>query len=105
MKKINTRMIDISKIIGIEGGHDATYYKVLGVEGEGVTSYWPSIKDGEILSFDHPEYWDYKVKRTRRTVRVIVAGNAVCAEEAIRQTLGCKAMATQPYTVEIYPES
>lgn len=101
--------MNIKKVIGLEGGKDSTWFKVLAESERGETKYYPAIKDGkEIGYFDCKnldEYLALKQERTRRTIRVTVAGNAVCAEDAISAALGCLAMSTTPTTVDIYPDS
>lgn len=99
--------MDISKVIGLEGGNNATWFKVLAEEGRGQSKYYPAVVNGiergwsEFKSFD--DYLAAKVERERETIRLTVAGNPVVAEEAISRILGCKALATTPTTVDVYP--
>lgn len=99
--------MDTSKVIGLEGGQDSTWFKVLSEVGRDKTKYWPAVVDGvevgrsDFASWD--DYWAHKVERERETIRFLVAGNAVVAEEAIAHMLGCKALATMPTTVDAYP--
>ena len=100
--------MDISKVIGLEGGNDATWFKVLVESGRGKSKYYPAVVDGvekgwsEFASLD--EYLAAKVERERETIRLTVAGNPVVAEEAIARILGRKAMSTSPTTVDVYPD-
>lgn len=100
--------MDTESIIGLEGGRDGTWFKVLAEQGRGETKYYPAIKDGEEVSYfdckSLDEYMSLKQERTRITIRVTVSGNAVCAEDAIRIALGCNAVAATPNTVDIYPD-
>lgn len=101
--------MDTSKVIGLEGGSNGAWFKILGEEGRGETPYYPAVVDGVEKSYsDFPNLDDYfaaKVKRTRLTIRLTVSGNAVSAEEAVRSALGCHAMATGPTTVDVYPDT
>lgn len=92
------------KIIGLKGGKDGCFFEIIAEHGRGKTSYYPSIKNGVRLTFDHPEYWQYKIKRERETVRMIVAGNPICAEDAVKNILGCNCFASGPTSLDIYPE-
>lgn len=100
--------MNIDKVIGLEGGNDATWFKVLAEEGRGVSKYYPAVVDGvergwsEFRSLD--DYLAAKVERERTTIRLTVAGNPVVAEDAISQLLGCKALAASPTTVDVYPD-
>lgn len=100
--------IDTSKVIGLEGGSDATWFKVLAESGRGEAKYYPAVVDGEIKSWvDFPNFDDYlaaKVERTRSIIRFTVAGNAVVAEDAISKLLDCKALAGSPTSVDVYPD-
>lgn len=99
--------MDIDKVIGLEGGSDATWFKILAEEGRGKSKYYPAVIDGverswsEFASLD--DYLAAKVERERETIRLTVAGNPVVAEEAISKTLGVKAIATTPTSVDVYP--
>lgn len=72
------------------------------------TKYYPAVVNGvekgwsEFASFD--EYLAHKVEQERETIRLTVAGNAVVAEEAVAAAFGCKALATSPTTVDVYPD-
>lgn len=102
--------MDISKVIGLEGGSDAAWFKVLGEKGRGKTARYPAVDaDGNEIpwhsfkgTFD--EYMALKVKREQETIRLVVAGNPVSAESAIEDVLGCVAFSTSSNTVDIYPE-
>lgn len=100
--------MEIKKIIGMEGGHNGTWYRVIAEIGRGQTSYYPAIKNGKEASMSDFASWDeyckHKIKCKRETIRVCIAGNAVCAEIAIGRTLRCKALAVQSNIVDIYPE-
>jgi len=99
--------MDIEQVIGLEGGIDSTWFKILGVAGRGTSKYYPAIVDGvergwsEFTSLD--DYFAHKVERERETIRLTVAGNPVVAEEAVSRLLGCKALSTSPTTVDVYP--
>ena len=86
--------MDISKIIGLEGGRGSTWFRVLVEEGRDKTKYYPAIVDGIELGWsdfrDLQDYLDHKVERERETIRLTVAGNAVVAEEAIRVRLAVR---------------
>lgn len=100
--------MDISKVIGLEGGSDATWFKVLAESGRGTTKYYPAVVNGiergwsEFKSLD--DYLAHKVEKERETIRLTVTGNPVVAEDAISRLLGCKALATAPNTVDVYPD-
>lgn len=100
--------MDISKVIGLEGGSDSTWFKVLAEQERGKSKYYPAVVNGiekgwsEFKSLD--DYLAAKVERERETIRLTVAGNPVVAEEAISRTLGCKAFAIAPTTVDVYPD-
>jgi hypothetical protein len=100
--------MNIDKVIGMEGGSDATWFKVLAESGRGTSKYYPAVVDGvergwsEFRSLD--DYLAAKVERERETIRLTVAGNPVVAEDAISQLLGCKVLAAGPATVDVYPD-
>lgn len=100
--------MDAQKVIGLEGGQGSSYFKVLAEEGRGKSKYYPAIVNGEerrwsdFASLD--DYLSHKVERERETIRFAVTGNAVVAEEAIARVLGCKALATSPTSVDVYPD-
>lgn len=100
--------IDTSKVIGLEGGKDGTWFKVLAEEGRGKTKYYPAIVEGIEVgrsSFRSPD--DFAAHQTeieRETIRFKVTGNAVAAEMAIQQLLGCRALAISGTTVDVYPD-
>lgn len=96
--------MDTSKIIGLEGGKDGCYFKILMEEGRGETEYYPSIKDGVELRWHHPEYQRYKTIRKRQTIRMTVSGNPIAAEDLISKMLGCRAFAVGPHSLDIYPD-
>lgn len=103
--------MDTSSLIGLRGGKDGTYFEVIAETGRGKTKYYPSIKDGKVLSYplcgtqaEHDDYFAHKVEQERETIRLTVSGNAICAESAIREATGHLAMAIGPNTVDIYPE-
>lgn len=99
--------MDITKVIGLEGGRDATWFKVLAEQGRGMSKYYPAVVDGvEKRYSDFASIGDYlaaKVEREREVIRLTVAGNPVAAEDAISQVLGCKVLSTSPTTVDVYP--
>lgn len=100
--------MDITKVIGLEGGSNATWFKVLAEQERGKSKYYPAVVNGvekgwsEFKSLD--DYLAAKVERERETIRLTVAGNPVVAEEAIARILGCKALSNSPTTVDVYPE-
>ncbi len=81
-------------------------YKIIKVLGTGVTDYYPSIgKDGKPMSVsDHSldEIIAAKVHRQRLTVRLLVEGNAVMAEQFIQSLTGYKCMAISKDCVDVY---
>lgn len=96
--------MDITQVIGLEGGNDGCFFKILEEQGRGETKYYPSIKNGVELTWDHPEYWQHKVERKRETIRVTVSGNPICAGSVVENLLGCRCMACSPGTLDIYPQ-
>jgi len=100
--------MNVEQVIGLEGGQNATWFRVLAEEGRGMTKYFPAVKDGVELGFSEfdslDDYLAHKVERERMTIRLTVAGNAVAAEDAIMRVLGCQALAASPTTVDVYPE-
>lgn len=100
-------IMDISEVIGLEGGSDATWFKVLGEEGRIKTEYYPAVVGGKEKGWSDfdtlEEYMAAKVTREREAIRLTVAGNAVAAEDTVRVALGCHAAATGPTTVDVYP--
>lgn len=99
---------DISKVIGLEGGHEGAYFCVLAEQERGETTYYPAIKDGRIASWTEfstlQEYMDHKEPRIRTTIRLIVAGNPIAAEDVVSAALGCKCFAVGPNTLDVYPD-
>lgn len=108
----------MKKLIGLEGGTNETWFKVLGIK-EATIKIYPSIKDGKVMSaletgfFE--DFWKYKKEVVVPGYYAIVAGNAVCAAEGIKDALGrlepkdgeyidgdYKAIAVNPTCVEIY---
>lgn len=95
------------KVVGIKGGEDATFFEILAVEGEGETAYYPCVIDGREVAWSEVDFDIYvanKVKRIRRTVRLVVAGNAVSAEDVVRGILNCNAIAIGPASLDVYPD-
>lgn len=99
---------DVREVMNLEGGKDATWFRVLGVEWRGETKYYPAIVDGQERGWAEfarlDDYLAAKQERTRRTVRLTVAGNPITAEDAISRVLGCKALAIGPTAVDVYPD-
>ena len=95
----------IVALIGKSGGHNATYFEIVGIAGEGMTQHFPSIDaEGREIpySFENEAvYWKNKTKRQRYTVRLIVAGNGVSAESALKD-LGWTCFATGTESVDLY---
>lgn len=99
--------VDIDKVIGLQGGHDATWFHILAEADRGETPYYPSIKDGRELRWSEvpfEEYMAHKVKKMRATIRLTVAGNPIAAEDVVSGILGCKCLATGPNTLDVYPD-
>lgn len=104
-------LYDMSGLLGLEGGHDSTWYKVVHVADrpQPYTDY-PSIKDGVEIHWhfedaipepgNPSEYWAHKVKRTRQALHLTVTGNAVSAESALKER-GYDAHAIEPTTVMV----
>ncbi|MDD3921445.1 MAG: hypothetical protein PHO41_09770 [Eubacteriales bacterium] len=98
----------MKNIMGLEGGSNATWFKVLAIQDTTVKVY-PSIKDGKVLSVLEvgfsDDFWKYKKEVAVKGHYAIVQGNAVCAAEGILDVLGWddyKAVAVAPTFVEIY---
>jgi hypothetical protein len=99
----------IQGLVGKESGHDGAFFAIVGIEGTGETSYWPSYDDdGTELSPVGPKGLDYylahKREVKRMAVRLIVSGNAVSAESYAREATGCMASAIGPNTVDVFPD-
>jgi hypothetical protein len=97
----------MKRLIGLKGGNDATYFEVLDVK-ETTVKIYPSIKDGKVMSaletgLSH-DFFKHKKEVAVLGYFATVAGNAVCAAEGIKDTLGIgyKAIAVNPNCVEIY---
>lgn len=94
-------------LIGLTGGNNETFFRVVAVIGRGRTEYYPAIKNGRIMEyydFDTIEdYLAHKVTMERETIRYTVAGNAVSAESAIKK-MGIAALAINPTTVDVFPD-
>jgi hypothetical protein len=101
-------MDNILNLVGREGGEGATWWKIVEETGSGVTSYYPAVdkfgKEIRWSEFDGSleEYMKLKVERTRLTVRYLVMGNPVAAENYVREELGCNALAIGPCTLDVY---
>ncbi len=98
--------MDAEKLIGLKGGHDATYWEILAEVERGMSKYYPAIINGvEVPYWDFKtldEYAKHKVERERMTIRFMVAGNPVAAEDEISRVTGCKCMAIGPNTLDVY---
>jgi hypothetical protein len=95
------------KVVGIKGGEDGTFFEILAIEGEGETAYYPCVIDGREVRWSEVDFATYmanKVPRTKITVRLVVAGNAVAAEDVVRGILGCNAVAIGPASLDVYPD-
>lgn len=110
----------MKNIIGLKGGSDATFFEVLDVK-ETTVKIYPSIKNGKVLSplevaLDE-EFFKHKKEVAIPGHYAVVAGNAVCAAEGIKDFLEgaplekrhdgefaakYKAIAVNPNCVEIY---
>jgi len=96
--------MSLENLIGLKGGRDATFFEILGEQGRGMTKYYPFVKDGRELSLAEAAYeqdMSLKVERERFTIRLLVAGNPISAESALREK-GYYALSTTPTTVDIY---
>jgi hypothetical protein len=96
----------MEKLIGLEGGHNETWFKVLDTKETTVKNY-PSIKDGKVqsvLDVDMDDFLRHKKEVVVSGHFAMVAGNAVCAAEGIKDALGTEysAVAVNPNCVEIY---
>lgn len=97
----------MKNIIGLEGGTNGTWFKVLAIQDTTVKVY-PSIKNGKALSVldvgFSDDFWKYKKEIAVPGYYAIVAGNAVCAADGILDALGddYRAVAVAPTFVEIY---
>lgn len=94
---------DILKLIGAKGEG----FEIVACEGQGATDYFPAVDENgnEKASFEWAsldDYFAHKVRKTRLTVRYTVLGNPILAEDYIRKTVGCHAMATGPHTLDVY---
>lgn len=100
--------MNIENLIGLEGGQGGTYWKVLAEVERGLTTYYPAVIDGQEKAYsefsDFDEYLAHKVRRQRMTVRLLVAGNPIAAEEAVSAAIGWRCLATGPYTLDVYVE-
>lgn len=97
----------MKKLIGLTGGENETFFKVLDVKETVVKSY-PSIKNGKVQSpLDvamDAEFFKHKKEVSVPGYYAVVSGNAVSAEVAIMETLGdeYRAMAVNPNCVQIW---
>lgn len=108
MEDITRFDASLTALIGKHGGHDATYFEILGIEGEGMSNYFPSIdENGQEIPYtfaNEKAYWQHKTKRSRYTVRFTVAGNTVSAESALREE-GWTCSACDSTAVDVYVDS
>lgn len=97
----------MENLIELKGGSNGTWYKVLDVK-ETTVKIYPSIKEGKVMSALEVglsmDFFKYKKEVAVPGHYATVAGNAVCAEEGIKDALGMgyKAVAVAPAFVEIY---
>jgi len=100
--------MSVPNLVGLKGGKDATYWEILSEMERGTTKYWPAVVDGEerpYSSFPSIDEWHAaRVERERSTIRLLVAGNPVSAEQALKQ-LGYNCLSTAPNTLDVYIES
>ena len=98
----------VAKVVGMKGGHNGTYYEILAEVERGMSKYWPAVIDGvEVSYFDFKsleEYAKHKVERERMTIRFMIAGNPVAAEEDVSRVTGCKCLSISPTTLDVYIE-
>lgn len=97
----------MEKFIGMTGGENETFFKVLDVK-ETIVKIYPSIKNGKIQSaldvaMDE-EFFKHKKEIAIPGYYAIVSGNAVSAGVYISDALGSeyKATAVNPNCVEIW---
>lgn len=94
------------ELIGLKGGHDATYWEVIDVSAPFSDKYWPAIVDGEEKPWsEFPDFDSYlaaKQERRRVTVRLTILGNPVAAEETIAAKTGKRCLATTPNSLDVY---
>jgi hypothetical protein len=94
------------KLIGMKGGSDATYWEILAEVERGMSKYYPAVIDGvEVSYFDFKtldEYAKHKVERERMTIRFMVAGNPIAAEDEASRVTGCKCFSVSPNTLDVY---
>lgn len=79
----------MKKLIGLEGGANGTWYKVLDVKEANIKNY-PSIKDGKVmppLDGLSMEFFKYKKEVAVPGHYAVISGNAVCAAEGIMDFL------------------
>ncbi len=97
----------MKKLIGLTGGENETFFKTLDVK-ECTVNIYPSIKNGKVQSALDVAM-DKDFFKCKKEVAIpghyaVVTGNAVSAAVYIERHLGnsYKAIAVNPYTVEIY---
>lgn len=93
-------------LIGLTGGTNETYWKVVDVSEPFSSKYYPAIVDGEEKSWsDFPDLGSYfaaKQERRRVTVRLTILGNPIVAEETIIKITGKRCLAVGPNSLDIY---
>lgn len=94
-------MVKKEELIGLKGEG----WEIVGIEWEGETYYYPAEVDGQARSYwEFPtidEYVKHKVKKSRPTIRYVVAGNPILAEYAL-QEMGINCMSTLPERLDVY---
>ena len=102
MGKINVIDINnfqIKTLLDYSFGHDETYFKILNYQEISIVQY-PSIKNGQELTFDDKDYLKYKTKIFKKGYRLTTVGNAVACENKLIE-MGFNAFAVSPHRVEI----
>lgn len=95
-------MKKITDLVGLSGDQEdpGMAWEIIAVR-EGTGKRYPSIRNGVELSPFDPDYWRYRVVTIYRALYLTVTGNPVACESYIREKYGVKAVAINPYTVEI----
>ncbi len=101
--------------VGLEGGSDGTYYKVVEQHG-GIHTDYPAMIDGVEVGHSHfmencktekeynesiKKYFAAKIKREREAVILTVVGNPISLESDLND-IGYDCFAVSPHTVDIY---
>ena len=86
------------------GGHNETFWKVVACDTVDNIKSYPAIVNGEEKPFfyfkDTTEYFKHKVEKIYKGYQLTVMGNAVSAENWLREQ-GYRALAVSPNVIEI----